>query len=646
MIRQVLNLLFIVIGLGLRPLLAQTDSLIALWAEFAKDDPNFVERIQELSEHPVNLNTADKDELLSIPLLTPFQADSILALREKLGSFRSKRQIRYILGGQYYELVKALVTIRSRPQKNGIFIHKNYFPVNNRKYEANHFVGSLVYDYNKFYYIFSDRIRIGLITQKDVGEADILDYFSGYAEYKSPSFHILAGSYKLEYGEGLLFSDPFGQQKSSMATLPFRSSISGARPTLSSSENMNQFGLFGGMKIFSLLHWQVFYAGNLRDARLDDKGKIIIGLDYDGYHRTQREIDAAGRVTEQLLGGSLLAEIGAHFALGFMISRLRYTPSLTYTVKTVGLSELRRQFYNFNGEQITAYSIFYNWQWKRLFFSGEYALTNMKSPAYAQTVFLQAENVKVGFKFWHVDKNFQAPYARIFDDNNPFPRANEGMYIGLQYKKQNLQFNFYRLLKKELWRSYFYPMPRQGKEWLAQIDYRFQSAQLMMRYRHKQAETFETDAYDRQIRVNRTQNIYYIQALLRPGKAIRISARWTHTVLFPFTEKGTALYQDILWKITPSIHINFRVTFYRTDSYDSRIYEYETDLPGSFANYALYGQGRKWYVRLRWDMGRYFRLWLKYRYAYLQNPLPRAFNFVNPDKRLDRSLRVELNFKF
>ncbi|HID40102.1 MAG TPA: helix-hairpin-helix domain-containing protein [Calditrichaeota bacterium] len=327
--RRILQIILILTGLSASILEAQTDSLISLWAEFSKDDPDFIERIQELNEHPVHLNSADKKELLSIPLLTPFQADSILALREKLGVFRSKRQIRSILGNRYYELIKALVTIHSQPQKNGAFIHKNYFPLSG-KYEASRFLGSLIYDYNKLYYIFSKHLKVGLITQKDAGETSIFDYLSGYIEYKHSSLHILAGSYKLEYGEGLLFSDPFGRQKSSMATLPFRSSIGGARPTLSSSENMNQFGLFGEVRVFSLFRWQVFYAGNLRDARLDAKGKIVIGLDYDGYHRTEREIAAAGRVTEQLVGSALSVDFTDDFTFGMLACRLRYTPFLAF----------------------------------------------------------------------------------------------------------------------------------------------------------------------------------------------------------------------------------------------------------------------------------------------------------------------------
>ncbi len=622
---------------------AQPDRLTELWAEFARDDTEFVERIQELYEHPVNLNTADKNELLSVPLFTVLQADSILALRKRLGGFRSKRQIRSILGAEYYELTKAFFTTRSRLVKNGAFIHKNYFSLAD---ESAPYPGPNYYDYNKLYYEINDRLRFGLISQKDPGESSFFDYFTGYVRYRGSFFKLIAGSYKLEFGEGLTYSDPFGQQKSSMAVVPFASAINGARPTLSSAENVNQFGVFGELQGFSLFRWQVFYAANRRDALMDDKGQIIIGMDYDGYHRTPREIASAGQINEQIWGSALTMEIGNRLSIGALASRTHYSPSIQFNKKTVRLNEWRRKYYTFHGEQLNNFSFFYTAQWERLFFSGEYAISGSRRPAYAQTVFLQIDPLKIGFKFWHLDKNYQAPYGRVFDDRNPFPRADEGFYLGLTYSKKRFRFNFYRLFKKELWRSYFYPLPRQGAEWLAQADYRFERADVMLRYRNKQGERFISEATGNSARIQQKQDIYYAQGRFKPASSLRLTTRFTHTVLHPFTEKGTALYQDLEWRILPAMQFNFRISFYRTDSYDSRIYEYETDLPGSFANYALYGEGYKWYVRVRWDLMRFFSLWCKFRYAYLQDALPAVFKYRPTGRRLDRGLRIQIQFKF
>jgi hypothetical protein len=41
---------------------------------------------------------------------------------------------------------------------------------------------------------------------------------------------------------------------------------------------------------------------------------------------------------------------------------------------------------------------------------------------------------------------------------------------------------------------------------------------------------------------------------------------------------------------------------FETDSYDSRIYEYEDDLPHAFSNPPLYGRGVRWYLILRYEI--------------------------------------------
>jgi len=53
------------------------------------------------------------------------------------------------------------------------------------------------------------------------------------------------------------------------------------------------------------------------------------------------------------------------------------------------------------------------------------------------------------------------------------------------------------------------------------------------------------------------------------------------------------------------------VIVFGTDSYDSRIYEYESELRGTFANPALYGKGIRVYALARYEMG-IFEISVKY----------------------------------
>jgi len=64
-------------------------------------------------------------------------------------------------------------------------------------------------------------------------------------------------------------------------------------------------------------------------------------------------------------------------------------------------------------------------------------------------------------------------------------------------------------------------------------------------------------------------------------------------------ERGILLYQDITCGLAWGLTLEARLVFFDTESYDSRVYEYENDLGGVFANPALYGRGRRVYVLVR-----------------------------------------------
>lgn len=51
---------------------------------------------------------------------------------------------------------------------------------------------------------------------------------------------------------------------------------------------------------------------------------------------------------------------------------------------------------------------------------------------------------------------------------------------------------------------------------------------------------------------------------------------------------------------------------FKTDSYNSRLYRYEDELPGAFTNAMLFGEGVRWYVLLQYEIGRAVQLYAKY----------------------------------
>ncbi|MFN0157897.1 MAG: hypothetical protein ACKVRP_07480 [Bacteroidota bacterium] len=78
------------------------------------------------------------------------------------------------------------------------------------------------------------------------------------------------------------------------------------------------------------------------------------------------------------------------------------------------------------------------------------------------------------------------------------------------------------------------------------------------------------------------------------------------------SENGYLLFQELRYRTSESLTLEFRMVFFETDSYDSRLYEFENDLRGVFSNPALYGSGRRWYVLARYKVNHVLALSMKY----------------------------------
>ncbi len=111
-------------------------------------------------------------------------------------------------------------------------------------------------------------------------------------------------------------------------------------------------------------------------------------------------------------------------------------------------------------------------------------------------------------------------------------------------------------------------------------------------------------------------------------------------------EKGLLHYEDIIYIINKFFQINGRIVFFRTDSYDSRIYEYENDLMGIITIPALYGEGMRWYIMLKYRTRFGLILTLKYSELFKPNEKSLSSGYNQISNNIDNSISLQLDFKF
>ena len=579
------------------PLFAQTDSLDIL-SELSDADDGLAERIQELSLNPINLNSARAEDLALIPFLTGEDIDSLLAYKIRNGGFSNSDSIREILGNSLYKQIRPFITIGYMHRQGLSFIQKNYQGDNNPGYN-----GSRLYNYSKLIYRRGYKWAAGAIIQKDPGERNYIDHLHGAVQYRSNDTKFIIGDFYLRFGQGLLFSNLYGTRKSILTAPLFRDLSLAAYMNLSSSEFGGKFGMYAS---WSKYRYKVFgfISRQLYDARMD--GTNIRGIRTDGYHRTKSEILASNRIEENARAIGISAN-WQKLKAGILISRYQYTPGFNLERSQ---QDARRYYYSFQGRQLSAGSISYSYSHGAYRIAGEAAFSKPGTMAFQQSVFYGLRNIKAGIKFWSIYPEFQSPDGRMFDNAAPFPNADQGYLASLQIRmNKHWSLAGYKVFRQKLWRGYTSQMPLQKGDGLAELHYRQAHTDISLRFRRRESDDFPTI----NTRILNIQDNIRIEVRYHPKGGPLLRTRLEKTFFTSSAENGTLFFQDISVSPLKNIKLSTRLIFYKTTSFNSRIYEFEKDIPGSFANYPLYGQGHLIYVMIGGRFGKLLRYYIKWR---------------------------------
>ncbi len=617
---------------------AQNTDVLEPWLDLIQEDPTLAEILTELVENPININRAQEHDWQKLPLITQEEIDSILTLRHQKGLFRSLNEIKKIIGKEKFQRLKPFLTSQTKRVIHFKITQRNYWLVENpSQISEQNFMGSPIYNLTRLQYKAPKNWQFGLIAQKDIGERDFTDYWNMSLLYQTKQWQLIAGSFYLQTGQGLLFASPFGKVKSSLVMLPFKNPKNVAQPYWGSSENFALNGIcFSGHFFNNSI--AIFGAHNLRDGRYNSRTLKIIGFDYSGYHRTPNELSKKDLISEKMIGASFKKRLFTNLKIELTGLKIHFTPGIEFNNQNVSFSELRRNYYHFNGNQILLGSFAYSLNFEKLHFTGEVAKGYHSGSALVQGLWFGNKKFKSGLLFWHLSKNFQSPYGRVLGDVNPFPRATEGLYLALSWVKFNWRIHFYKFFSKDLWRNYASNFPNFKDELFFELHYKLGQGLFLFRWRQKSVTTNQVELL--------TTNNLRLQFTFWINDKVQFKTRVESSSLRRHKEKGVLTFQELKIPFNKHLSIATRISFFKTDSWKTRLYEYESDVPGSFANFANYGQGFKWYVYFKWAVLKYLKLWLKFRYLKINDRHPTDIDFGRSEQNLDRLIRLQAEIFF
>lgn len=642
---------------------------------FDPNDPNLdteqlTQILQDLASNPLNINKATTDNLLLIPGVNLQLARAIINYRDNVKPFENvdeldevqgigqatlERMRPYITVGSGLELGRALYTDPRYWTSGGRFEVFSRYQQTLQEQEgytrpdsAGGYLGNPIQYYQRFRYR-SNHLSLNLTQQKDAGEP-----FEGTTGFDYNSFHLalenngklqefVVGDYALYFGQGMVLWNgrTFGKGREVIGTA--NRSSRGIRPYSSSQESDFYRGVaatYGGK-----LQVTGFYSFRTQTASSISTDTTRAPQE-DGFHRTDNERLQRNNLKQKLYGGRVRME----FPFGF-IGATGYRTSFDRFISSG--SSISAQF-DFNGQHTSALGLDYTFLAGPAILFGEVGRSQNGGigliSGLETTIGL---NTELTLAYRNYARDFQSILGNGFGESSGEPQNEEGIYIGLRHTLNN------NVTLSAYFDQYEFPAPRfgtsqptQGYDWLGLVEVNInRDLQFYVQARSEiEDDEFQvTDDLGRErTRIGRAQrSSLRAQVAYQVNPKIRLRTRGEvvrSQQAGEDTESGFLMYQDLRYRINDKWNIDTRVSVFDTDSFDTRLYQFENDLLYVLSNQVLLNQGQRMYLLVNYEPLPYLEIWAKFGITIFENEqrISSGLNEIQGNKRSDVGVQVRL----
>ncbi|MDR2926593.1 MAG: helix-hairpin-helix domain-containing protein [Cytophagaceae bacterium] len=656
---------------------AQTSDNIYEWAAETvesmaseQDDTDYsylIEDLVRLSQNPLNINTAQREDLEQIFFLNDIQIENLLFHRYVNGRFYSVYEMQAVEGfsRQLIEMIQPLIffgdveTIaRKHTPRADLFVRTRFTAETPEGFRSSNgeqppYLGYKPYFYSRFEITPLRNVDVGLVTENDSGEPmfgksiNTFDFVSGYVSWKPNRFlkQVIAGQYKISGGQGLALQTGMSVGKSSNAT-SIRNRTGSFGTTLSANEysGMNGLLLLLGNEKFTITP---FLSIQKRDGRIDEDAggnTYITGLRSDGYHRTTNELTSRRNTREDVLGAKV-----RYFLKNITLEAGHVYYRLQHPLRPE--PQLYNRYY-FSGIENNNSWISAEGGTKGFYVFSEIAFNRTLEPAlWLGLLASPANRLNWVVSFRRLPLNFHAPLGAPFAESTQ-GAGETGVYSGVDIELPlQLSLSAYIDYFKFRWLRYQINAPSDGFDALANLT-------------HKPNRTWETSLRFRRKEkaVNLQTDTPEFPVGIRKQNQIRLQTRFSPTLSWTFTTRvelnrttipdrqipdGFYASQEVRYQ-----HPNNRwyaVLRYGTvdaENYESRFYIYEPDVLYSFNVPMYYGKGNRAIAMLKYTILPKLDVWLRVaRWHYFNRDVIGSANNRIDSNRL-HEFRVQIRKRF
>jgi hypothetical protein len=594
-----------------------------------EDQTELIEQLEDWLANPLDLNKATQADMLMIPGFPLPAARQILKQRKQGRTIVSLEQAKQTLGVDedlwqwisQFIMVK-LPEIRKPLELAGDIRLRWSRPTElSRGFEEDKFVGGPAKFYQRYRLRMPGSIQIGGLLEKDGGESSLADHrvFGLEKQWGPDGPRVVVGNYTLSLGSGLMLWSPFSTRKGSAAFYTARRSSRTIRPYLSSYEA----DYFQGAAFESRRgSWQ--FGGWYSDANIDasrtDSGELS-SIIRSGLHRTGTERKKRAEARIRMLGGFLGYELRFGVDLQFTGFQARFQPGVAVSSDEPG-------GFGLSGENLRVLGVNARGSVEHFSYFGEAVWNENGAVAFVISGMRQWQKLKLLGLYRNYSPRYENPYAHGFGERDG-TQNEKGWYLASEYRPfKSSTFTAWFDHFSTPWRTFGTPLPERGSDFFLQWDQKVNTSfRFYLRYTNDMKSSTtripaESALYERvilpyarermrlhvQFRLQRDYEMAGRMETVGYGLAPEANESIPRRI-----DRGWVLYWE-LRKSRPrnGLRGGVRLTFFDTESFDARLYQFEQDLPGVLTNKLLSGRGVRFYVFVRSQILKHFTVSAKY----------------------------------
>jgi len=636
------------------------------------DSEQLTQYLQELAENPVNINRAGINGLLQVPGLNLKTARAIIKHREEIKPFEKVSELKGVsgIGRVTLEKVRPYVTVGS-----GLALSKSLYSdyrywTNNGRFQAfsryqqdlqqargyklspadGGYIGSNIKYYQRFGYQ-SDHLSLNLTQEKDAGEQ-----LAGPLQFDHRSWHIaledngnlqmlVGGDYSLAFGQGLVMWSGAAFGKGSDVTGGVSRSGRGIHPYTSAQET--NFYRGAAATYGNKLQFTAFYSARKRSAsEISEDSTRFPGT--DGYRRTVNELLQENNLIQKLYGGHIQMELpfGIIGATGYQTTFDRY----------ITASDQVYARYDFEGTGNSAFGVDYRFLAGPAVIFGEVARS--ENGGYGGITGIESSlgnDTDLTIAYRQYQKEFQSILGNGFGEVSGQPKNEEGLYLGLEHTiGEKVTLSAYMDQYRFPGARFGTNQPTRGYDWLGKAEVEFNNElnfYMQLRSEVEEDEYEVTDRFGREQRklgeARRSSFRANLEYWVNPKVRLRsrgelVRSRQAGEDL----ELGYLLYQDLRLEFSEKLRVDTRLSMFDTESFATRVYQFENDLLYVFSSQSLFNKGQRMYVLLNYEPFDFLELWAKFGITVYEDEqtIGSGLNQIRGDRRSEVGVQARVMF--